>query len=80
MNEAKRRLTRADVAFLASITVQQHKKYHRTLPTFDQVDRIIFNIGESCPDAKTRSYIRRLRCIGIVSSKAHATEVLVREK
>ncbi len=76
-NDAKLLIARADVAFLASQTVSEYKKYHRALPTFDQVDQIIFNIGEGYKDPKMRGYVRKLRCIGIVSSRIHPTQVLL---
>ena len=79
-NSGKLRLIRADVKFLASLTVANYLKYHRCLPSFQEVDRIIFNISEKIDNPKVRAYIRRLRCIGIVDSPIHPTEVLVEER
>jgi|688.fasta_scaffold618032_2 hypothetical protein len=77
-NEAKLRLTRADVAFLASLTVSEYLRYYRALPTFSQVDEIIFNISEGFQDPRIRCYVRKLRCVGIVNSPLHPTEVLLK--
>ena len=46
--------------------VNAYYRHHQTLPEFDKLDTMWFNVSEQISDAKTRVAVRKVSCAGYV--------------